>query len=108
MSESTFLSALYSVIEKRMPANAATPMIAELRAERVQATRVWCLNRDCEHCGVVPFEAIGVAAGFIFIDLPKTQRFVCRECNARGPRLWRTGRCTGQGLDAGRAWFQEP
>lgn len=36
-----------------------------------------------QHDGVVPFEAIGAPAGFTFIDLPKTRRFVCRECGAR-------------------------
>ncbi|MCQ4188031.1 hypothetical protein [Methylocystis suflitae] len=45
--------------------------------------RVWCLNRPCRHYRVVHFEAIGAPAGFTFIDLPKTRRFVCRECGTR-------------------------
>lgn len=56
---------------------------ADLRAERVQAARVWCSNRACQHYGVVPFETIGAPSGFTFIDLPKTGRFVCRECGTR-------------------------
>ncbi|WP_246657298.1 SOS response-associated peptidase [Methylocystis sp. B8] len=43
--------------------------IVDLRAERVHGARVWCLNRACQHYGVVPFEAIGAPAGFTFIDL---------------------------------------
>lgn len=43
--------------------------IVDLRAERVYDARVWCLNRACQHYGVVPFEAIGAPAGFTFIDL---------------------------------------
>ena len=61
----------------------ARPTIADLRAERVQGARVWCLNPVCLHYGVVPFETIGAAPSFTFIDLPKTRRFVCRECGAR-------------------------
>jgi hypothetical protein len=44
---------------------------------------MWCLNRACQHYGVVPFEAIEALAGFVFVDLPKTRRFVCSECGAR-------------------------
>ncbi len=54
-----------------MPAKRpAPPTIADLRAERVHAARVWCLNRACQHYAVVPFEAIGAPSGFTFIDLP--------------------------------------
>lgn len=61
----------------------APPTIADLRAEGVAGAWVWCLNRACQHYGVVPFEAIQLPAGFVFVDLPKTRRFVCRECGAR-------------------------
>lgn len=61
----------------------APPTIADLRAEGIGGARMWCLNRACQHYGVVPFEAIQLPAGFNFIDLPKTRRFVCTECGAR-------------------------
>jgi hypothetical protein len=61
----------------------APPTIADLRAERVQGARVWCLNPACQHSGVVTFESIGAPSRFTFIDLPKARRFVCRECGAR-------------------------
>ena len=67
--------------------------IADLRAEGVQAARVWCLNRACQHYAVAPFEAIGAPSGFTFIDLPKTRRFVCRECDARDVYLMPECRC---------------
>jgi hypothetical protein len=61
----------------------APPTISDLGAEGVQGARVWCLNPDCQHYGIVPFKAIGASPDFTFIDLLKTRRFVCRECGAR-------------------------
>jgi hypothetical protein len=43
----------------------------------------WASLRLTARHEVVPFEAIGAPGGFVFIDLPKTPRFICLACGAR-------------------------
>ena len=76
----------------------APPTIADLRAERVQVARVWCLNPDCQHYGVVRFEAIGAPSGFTFIDLPKTRRFVAGNTAPGTSKACRIGPPYGAGV----------
>ena len=58
----------------------APPTIAFLRAEGVRGVRVFCVDRECGHFGVVSFGALAVPAETRFPDLVRVRRFTCTAC----------------------------
>jgi hypothetical protein len=51
-----------------------------MQNQGVRAVRVFCIDRQCGHGGVVSFDALGVADDVRFPDLVRVRRFTCTAC----------------------------
>jgi hypothetical protein len=69
------------------PMHLAPPTIADLQNQGVCGARAFCLNRTCQRCGLIPFDALRNAAEIPFIRLARSRRFVCSACGSRDVHL---------------------
>jgi hypothetical protein len=74
------------------------PTIASLKAMDVAGFRVTCARADCQHSGLMTFDAAGVADDAPFPSIAKRRSFVCAQCSGRAVSImpdWRGHKAGG-------------
>ena len=76
------------------------PTIGDLRGLGMLGAKVTCANVWCRHTADLTFDRIGMPDAVIFIDIPRSRRFVCLKCGERKIEVfpnWKAVRAAGAG-----------